>query len=180
MWYFVLYLIFAAWVFTDAKKLKNHPVGWPTAVLGPIVLPVYFAKRNLQAGAVREGGAMAGMVNPAQVAGRVPTQVQKAGAVPVLKLDICIFFDMICICSAGHRVDPRSVSQEVEHRGTWADWATDAGFDGGVGAAGVAADAVSAASAGGLISKTDSRKSLCLISSFEKTRNRYCFRKTKH
>lgn len=54
------------------------------------------------------------------------------------------------VCSIGRRVDPRPVSQEVEHRGTWADWAAGAGFDGGVGAAGLSADAVSATSAGGL------------------------------
>jgi hypothetical protein len=102
MWYFVLYLAFAVWVFTDAKKRLNHPVGWPAAtlVLGPVVLPVYFAKRNLQAGEVREGGTgwnviknfalfwtltvaagvMAGMVNAGQVADRATTQAQKAGA----------------------------------------------------------------------------------------------------
>lgn len=58
MWYFVLYLAFAVWVFADAKKRMNHPMGWPAAtlVLGPVVLPVYFAKRNLKAGEVREGG----------------------------------------------------------------------------------------------------------------------------
>ena len=75
---------------------------WPAAtlVLGPVVLPVYFAKRNLQAGEVREGGtgwnviknfalfwtltvavgAVAGMVNAGQVADRATTQAQKAGA----------------------------------------------------------------------------------------------------
>ena len=33
-------------------------MGWPAAtlVLGPVVLPVYFVKRNLKAGEVREGG----------------------------------------------------------------------------------------------------------------------------
>ncbi len=102
MWYFVLYLAFAVWVFMDAKKRMNHPIGWPAAtfVLGPVVLPVYFAKRNLKVGEVREGGtgwnviknfalfwtltvavgAMAGMVNAGQVADRATTQAQKAGA----------------------------------------------------------------------------------------------------
>lgn len=69
-------------------------------MFGPIVLPVYFAKRNLQAGEVREGGtgwnviknfalfwtltvaagAIAGMINAGQVADRATTQAQKAGA----------------------------------------------------------------------------------------------------
>jgi hypothetical protein len=58
MWYFVLYAIFAVWVFIDAKKRMNHMVGWPLAtfILGPLVLPVYFAKRNLKESEVREGG----------------------------------------------------------------------------------------------------------------------------
>ena len=49
MWYFMLYLVFAVWVFIDAKKRLNHPIGWPAATfaMGPIMLPVYFAKRNL-------------------------------------------------------------------------------------------------------------------------------------
>jgi hypothetical protein len=114
MWYFVLYLVFAVWVFTDAKKWKNHPVGWPAAtlVLGPVVLPVYFAKRNLKAGEVREGGAgwnviknfalfwtltiavgaVAGMVNAGQVADRATMQAQKAGAALCTNLDISIIF----------------------------------------------------------------------------------------
>ncbi len=102
MWYFVLYLAFAVWVFTDAKKRMNHPIGWPAAtfVLGPVVLPVYFAKRNLKVGEVREGGtgwnviknfalfwtltvaagAIAGMANAGQTVDRAATQAQKAGA----------------------------------------------------------------------------------------------------
>lgn len=102
MWYFVLYLAFAVWVFTDAKKRLNHQIGWPAAtfVLGPVVLPVYFAKRHLKTGEVREGGtgwnviknfalfwtltvavgAIAGMVNAGQMADQATTQAQKAGA----------------------------------------------------------------------------------------------------
>ena len=58
MWYFVLYAIFAIWVLIDARKRRNHAIGWPLAtfLLGPLVLPVYLAKRNLREGEVREGG----------------------------------------------------------------------------------------------------------------------------
>lgn len=58
MWYFVLYAIFALWVLIDAKKRMNHVVGWPLATLlvGPLVLPIYLAKRNLKEGEVRSGG----------------------------------------------------------------------------------------------------------------------------
>lgn len=55
------------------------------------------------------------------------------------------------VCGAGRRADPRPVPQEIEHRGTRANRAADAGYDGGVNAGGLSADAVRAASAGGLI-----------------------------
>lgn len=56
--YFVLYAICAVWVYMDAQKRLNHVIGWPLAtfLLGPLVLPVYFAKRNLHTGETREGG----------------------------------------------------------------------------------------------------------------------------
>jgi len=102
MWYFVLYAIFAVWVFTDAKKRMNHVVGWPltTLLLGPIVLPVYFAKRNLKEGEVREGGTgwnilknfalfwtitmvvagIAGMVSVSDVVQKAGSEAEQAGA----------------------------------------------------------------------------------------------------
>ena len=114
MWYFVLYLLFAVWVFTDAKKRMNHPIGWPVAtlVLGPIVLPVYFAKRNLKAGEVREGGTgwnviknfalfwtltiamgvMAGLVNIGQTVDPSATHAQKAGAALGATLGVGMIF----------------------------------------------------------------------------------------
>ena len=101
MWYFVLYAIFAVWVFIDAKKRMNHVVGWPltTILLGPIVLPVYFAKRNLKDGEVREGGTgwnvlknfalfwtitmvvagIAGMVGVSDVAQQATSGAEQAG-----------------------------------------------------------------------------------------------------
>lgn len=58
MWYFIVYGIFAIWTFFDAKKRKNNLWAWPlsTFILGPLVLPFYFAKRNLKENEVREGG----------------------------------------------------------------------------------------------------------------------------
>lgn len=58
MWYLVLYGIFAIWVFVDSLKRKARAIPWAigTAILGPIVLPVYLATRPLKAGEVREGG----------------------------------------------------------------------------------------------------------------------------
>jgi hypothetical protein len=58
MWYLIIYVACAVWVFFDAGKRKNNRVLWPlaTAILGPIILPIYFAKRNLREGEVREGG----------------------------------------------------------------------------------------------------------------------------
>ena len=155
----------------DAKKRLNHPVGWPAAtlVLGPVVLPVYFAKRNLQAGEVREGGtgwnviknfalfwtltvavgAVAGMVNVGQVAGPGHDPGAKGGRGTGRKLgdgdDLCAM-----VCSIGRRADPRPVSQEVEHRGTRTDRAAGAGIASEVNAAGLSADAARAASAGSL------------------------------
>ena len=56
--YFVVYAILAIWVFFDARKRKNNVIGWPGATVfaGPLVLPVYLAKRHLKEGEVREGG----------------------------------------------------------------------------------------------------------------------------
>lgn len=58
MWYIVFNLIFAIWVLVDSRKRKANVLFWTigTLLLGPIVLCVYFAKRPLKAGEVREGG----------------------------------------------------------------------------------------------------------------------------
>jgi len=58
MWYVILYFLFAIWVFWDGQKRKTDYIQWTIAtwLLGPLVLPVYFAKRPLKAGEVREGG----------------------------------------------------------------------------------------------------------------------------
>ena len=57
-WYLFLYGILAIWILTDAWKRQNNRFWWPLATFGfeLIALPVYFAKRNLKEGEVREGG----------------------------------------------------------------------------------------------------------------------------
>jgi hypothetical protein len=60
MWYLVLYGVFALWVLFDSidRKLGGVSVLWTlgTLLLGPLVLPIYMAKRPLKNGEVREGG----------------------------------------------------------------------------------------------------------------------------
>jgi Type VI secretion system VasI, EvfG, VC_A0118 len=60
MWYIALYGMFAVWVLLDgiARRIGPLVAAWTvgTFLLGPIVLPVYLAKRPLKKGEVREGG----------------------------------------------------------------------------------------------------------------------------
>lgn len=59
MWFFLLWLGFAIWVFFDSKNRRTGKGAlWAVGALfaGVVVLPIYFAKRNLYAGEVREGG----------------------------------------------------------------------------------------------------------------------------
>jgi hypothetical protein len=60
MWYIALYGMFAIWVLLDglARRIGPNVAAWTlgTLVLGPIVLPIYLAKRPLKKGEVREGG----------------------------------------------------------------------------------------------------------------------------
>jgi hypothetical protein len=60
MWYLALYGIFAVWVLIDAtnRKMGSSVAVWVlgTLFLGPIILPIYIAKRPLKKGEVREGG----------------------------------------------------------------------------------------------------------------------------
>lgn len=54
-----IFAVFAIWVFFDARTRKNRSFGWSllTFILGPfVVLPLYFAYRNLKTGEVRVGG----------------------------------------------------------------------------------------------------------------------------
>lgn len=59
MSYLLLWLGFAVWVFFDARNRRMEKgILWAvgTQLAGVIVLPLYFAKRNLFGGEVREGG----------------------------------------------------------------------------------------------------------------------------
>lgn len=58
MWYFIFYGLFAVYVLFDARRRKNNMIGWGigTFVAGPVLLPIYFAKRNLRVKEVRTGG----------------------------------------------------------------------------------------------------------------------------
>ncbi len=58
MWYLLLYGILAIWVYVDGANRKINAIPWAigTGIFGPIILPVYIAKRPLKAGEVRDGG----------------------------------------------------------------------------------------------------------------------------
>lgn len=59
MWYWILNIAIALWVFFDARSRKmDQPVLWAigTCILMIVVIPFYFAKRPLKHGEVREGG----------------------------------------------------------------------------------------------------------------------------
>lgn len=60
MSYFVLYGVLASWLLLDAikRKMRTSAALWAagTALLGPIILPIYLASRPLKQGEVREGG----------------------------------------------------------------------------------------------------------------------------
>jgi hypothetical protein len=60
MWYIALYGMFAIWVLLDglARRIGPNVAAWTlgTLLLGPIVLPIYLAKRPLKKGELREGG----------------------------------------------------------------------------------------------------------------------------
>jgi uncharacterized protein (UPF0297 family) len=58
MWYLVCGVFLAIWVLVDGLKRKANAILWAlgTVFLGPIVLPLYLAKRPLQPGELREGG----------------------------------------------------------------------------------------------------------------------------
>jgi len=60
MWYWILNIVIALWVFFDARSRKmDQSVLWGigTLLIMILVIPFYFAKRPLKDGEVREGGA---------------------------------------------------------------------------------------------------------------------------
>lgn len=56
--YLFIYIPIAIWVFLDAKKRQYDGRPWAafTALLGPLLVPFYLAKRPLKTGESREGG----------------------------------------------------------------------------------------------------------------------------
>jgi hypothetical protein len=61
MWYWIVNLIVALWIFSDARKRKMElPGAWAAAcfALMILVVPFYLARRPLKSGEVREGGAV--------------------------------------------------------------------------------------------------------------------------
>lgn len=102
MWYIALYGLFAIWVLVDGLKRKAKAIPWAigTLLLGPVVLPVYVAKRPLKAGEVREGGtgwnvlrdfalfwtilmavaAVGGMVAVSEQTATLQSEAERAGA----------------------------------------------------------------------------------------------------
>jgi hypothetical protein len=104
MSYFLLYGVIALWVLFDGftRKMGVYAALWAlgTALLGPIILPVYLAFRPLKQGEVREGGrtwnvlknfailwtivmvivTIAVMMNVADVTRGLNTEAERAGA----------------------------------------------------------------------------------------------------
>lgn len=104
MWYLALYAIFALWVLIDglSRKLSAVAVVWAagTLLFGPLVLPIYLAKRPLKTGEVREGGtgwnvlknfailwtlvmvvaAFSAFMAMGQIAGTMRSDAERAGA----------------------------------------------------------------------------------------------------
>ncbi len=102
MWYIVLYGLFAIWVLVDGLKREAKAIPWAigTLLLGPVVLPVYVAKRPLHSGEVREGGvgwnvlrnfalfwtvlmtvaAVWGMIAVSEQTATLQTEAERAGA----------------------------------------------------------------------------------------------------
>ncbi len=59
MLYLIVYIGIGIWVFCDARsRQQRNPPVWAiaTAIVGPLVVPFYLAKRNLKHGELREGG----------------------------------------------------------------------------------------------------------------------------
>lgn len=100
--YFLLYVAVAIWLFLDATSRRYNGIVWAvcTAILGPLVVPFYFAKRPLKSDEIREGGFawnvlkyfaifwtvtifigfVAGMSNASDVANKTTPGAQRAAA----------------------------------------------------------------------------------------------------
>ena len=59
MWYWLLNIAVAFWVFKDAQSRRmDNPIAWAVGIFFIMIaaLPFYYSKRNLKSGEVREGG----------------------------------------------------------------------------------------------------------------------------
>lgn len=103
MWYFLLYVPLAVWLFIDSKRRRyDKGLFWAlgTAIVGPITAPAYFAYRPLRKGESREGGTawvilknfalcwtvtmavctFAGMASVADTTNKMTNEYERAGA----------------------------------------------------------------------------------------------------
>jgi hypothetical protein len=139
MWYWILYLILAVWTAFDAKTRGNNFIGWAIGVflIGPLVLPVYFAKRYLKDGETREGGTgwnilknfalfwtltmliagIAGIVSAGSIVSNSSNEFEQAGAVIGAGIGLTLivslwFFPMIVALIIGFFLKKNSVVEK--------------------------------------------------------------------
>lgn len=115
MWYLLVCIPVAIWVYIDSRRRLFEPGKWwalASALLGPITAPVYIAIRPLRKGERREGGlpwnilknfalfwtltlfvaAIAGLVNASQVIDETTNEYEQAGAVVGTGLGLAAIF----------------------------------------------------------------------------------------
>jgi len=137
--YFIVYIAIAIWVFRDGKRRRINSLPWAvcSAIFGPVVVPIYLAKRPLKDGEVREGGlpwnvlknfalfwtltmlvaGVAGMVGAAGVAKDAHSDAEKGaagcGMVAGIGLLIALWFiPMICALILGFFLKKSSVVEK--------------------------------------------------------------------
>ena len=64
MWYVIFSIAATVWAYRDSSRRKTNTILWTTgvALLAPIILPIYLARRPLKDGEVREGGVAWNMI----------------------------------------------------------------------------------------------------------------------
>lgn len=137
MWYFLVFVPCAVWMFIDSQRRRYAAGTWwsiATALFGPITAPIYFASRPLRKGESREGGrgwnilknfalfwtvtmaicTMAGMVNVAGSTSEMDNDYERAGAAigTVIGLGLLFFlwfFPMVGALAVGMFLKKSSV-----------------------------------------------------------------------